>query len=178
MRLPGKWIVGVGDRNPTILLETLEADKGLVTSEAWTVSWLWNGHRMLCCLLPSPQPFLPLHDLFHGKPKGDVKWGTQDSSRTQTLGQTYKTCHPNSYIKDQVYSNQSLIMYYFIPNSLCNQRINNRPTAHWYARCNYQIDALLQKLAIDSSKQCLCGYQLISVIELLNVTYPSWTNLL
>jgi len=46
-------------------------------------------------------------DLVHGKPKGEVKWGMQDSSRTQALGQTYKTCHPNSYIKDQVYPNQS-----------------------------------------------------------------------
>lgn len=112
------------------------------------------GCSVASYLLPNPF-FLPILICFTGSPRARVKWGTQDSSRTQTLGQTYKTCHPNSYIKDQVYPNQSLIMHYFIHNSLCHQRINNRPTEHWYARCNYQIDALLQKLAIDSAKQCL-----------------------
>lgn len=44
MSLADKWIVEVGHRNPTnTLLETLEADKSLVTSEAWPVSLLWNG---------------------------------------------------------------------------------------------------------------------------------------
>jgi hypothetical protein len=88
---------------------------------------------MLCCLLlPSPLPFsFSPNGLVHGKPKGEVEWGTQDSSRTQTLGQAYKTCHPDSYIKDQVYCpDQSLIMHYFIRNPLCHQRINNHPHTH------------------------------------------------
>lgn len=77
-------------------------------------------------LLPLPFYFSS-YDLVHGNPNGEVKLGMQDSSRTQSLGQMYKTCHPDSYIKDQVYLNQCLIMHQFIHNPLCHQHINNRP---------------------------------------------------